>query len=55
MINSKTAAFHISMILQRWYKDIYQNETNLQEKIIFNNKEGIYDDDEIMNDNTLPI
>jgi hypothetical protein len=54
MMNSKTAAFHISMIPQRWYKDIYQDETNLQEKVIFNNKEGIHDD-ETMNNNTLPV
>src|SRR3989337_806993 len=54
MMNSKIAAFNISMIHQRWYKDIYQDETNLQEKVIFNNKEGIHDD-ETMNNNTLPV
>ena len=43
MMNSKIAAFHISMIPQRWYKDIYQDELNLQESIIFNNKEGIHE------------
>lgn len=46
MMNSKIAAFHISMIPQRWYKDIYQDELDLQEKIIdvYNNEfidEGI--------------
>jgi hypothetical protein len=35
MMNSKTAAFHISMIPQRWYKDIYQDGLNLQESLIF--------------------
>ena len=34
MMNSKIAAFHISMIPQRWYKDIYQDGSNLQENII---------------------
>ncbi|CAB4394588.1 unnamed protein product [Rhizophagus irregularis] len=38
----------------RWYRDIYQDETNLQEKVIFNNKEDIHDD-ETMNNNTLPV
>ncbi|CAB4375653.1 unnamed protein product [Rhizophagus irregularis] len=28
------------MIPQRWYKNIYQDETNMQEKVIFNNKEA---------------
>ncbi|CAB5379445.1 unnamed protein product [Rhizophagus irregularis] len=42
------------MIPQRWYRDIYQDETNLQEKVIFNNKEDIHDD-ETMNNNTLPV
>ncbi|CAB5361963.1 unnamed protein product [Rhizophagus irregularis] len=39
---------------QRWYKNLYQDETNLQEKVIFNNKKDIYDD-ETMNNNTLPV
>ncbi|CAB4397830.1 unnamed protein product [Rhizophagus irregularis] len=46
-MNSKIAAFHISMIPQRWYKNLYQDETNLQEKVIFNNKEVEQEDDEI--------
>ncbi|PKY18415.1 hypothetical protein RhiirB3_383297 [Rhizophagus irregularis] len=54
MMNFKIAAFHISMIPQRWYKNLYQDETNLQEKVIFNNKKDIYDD-ETMNNNTLPV
>jgi hypothetical protein len=53
MMNSKTAAFHISMIPQRWYKDIYQDE-NLQENIIFNNRKSTCDN-EVMNENILPI
>ena len=28
IMNSKTAAFHISMIPQRWYKNIYQDGLN---------------------------
>jgi hypothetical protein len=35
IMNSKTAAFHISMIPQRWYKDIYQDGLNSQEGLIF--------------------
>ena len=34
-MNSKTAAFHISMIPQRWYEDIYQDGLNSQEGLIF--------------------
>ncbi|CAB4426979.1 unnamed protein product [Rhizophagus irregularis] len=49
MMNSKIAAFHISMIPQRWYKDIYQSGLDLQEKIIgvYNNKFTDEEDDEI--------
>ncbi|RHZ72158.1 hypothetical protein Glove_245g27 [Diversispora epigaea] len=36
VVDMRIAAFHISMITQRWYKDIYQDETNLQESIILN-------------------
>ncbi|RHZ89158.1 hypothetical protein Glove_18g82 [Diversispora epigaea] len=47
IMNSETAAFHISMIAQRWYKDIYQDGVNSQESIVFserntyNNDRGI--------------
>ena len=34
-MNSKTAAFHISMIPQKWYKDIYQDGLNSQKGLIF--------------------
>jgi len=54
MMNSKIAAFHISMVPQRWYKDIYQDELNLQESIIFNNKGGTQDN-EFINKDILPI
>ena len=55
MMNSKIAAFHISMIPQRWFKDIYQ-DTNLQENIIvFNSKESTCNNDEFMNENILLI
>ncbi|PKY37043.1 hypothetical protein RhiirB3_461163, partial [Rhizophagus irregularis] len=40
MMNSKIAAFHISMIPQKWYKDIYQDKTNLQEKAV--HKRNLY-------------
>lgn len=54
MMNSKIAAFHISMIPQRWYKDIYHDELNLQENIIFNNKGGTHEN-EAINEDILPI
>ncbi|PKY62473.1 hypothetical protein RhiirA4_450010, partial [Rhizophagus irregularis] len=48
MMNSKIAAFHISMIPQRWYKDIYQSGLDLQEKII-----GVYNN-EFTDEGILP-
>ncbi|PKC70804.1 hypothetical protein RhiirA1_454329 [Rhizophagus irregularis] len=41
-------------VLEIWKVVDIRNETNLQEKVIFNNKEGIHDD-ETMNNNTLPV
>lgn len=40
IMNSKTAAFHISMIPQRWYKDVYQDRLDFQESII-----GVYNNE----------
>ena len=49
MMNSRIAAFHISMIPQRWYKDIYQNGLDLQDKII-----GVYNN-EFTDEGILPV
>ncbi|RHZ53322.1 hypothetical protein Glove_443g1 [Diversispora epigaea] len=38
IMNSETAAFHISMIAQQWYKDIYQDGVNPQESIVFSER-----------------
>ena len=48
IMNSKTAAFHISMIPQRWYKDIYQDGLNSQEGLIFKYKSICNTDEAIL-------
>ncbi|CAG8584723.1 3045_t:CDS:2 [Diversispora eburnea] len=40
--------FHISMITQQWYKDIYQDGINSQESIIFNHKRDAHDNESIL-------
>ncbi|CAG8495204.1 4854_t:CDS:2, partial [Diversispora eburnea] len=42
------------MITQRWYKDIYQDETNLQESIILNYERDTHNN-EFINKSILPI
>ncbi|RIB01581.1 hypothetical protein C2G38_2295145, partial [Gigaspora rosea] len=44
MMHSEMAAFHISMIPTRWYKDEYQDQkTSKEDNIIFNNKKVALD------------
>ncbi|RIB19544.1 hypothetical protein C2G38_2035972 [Gigaspora rosea] len=47
---TKTAAFHISMVPQRWHKDIYQDVPNLQENILYNYERN----NETMDEGILP-
>ncbi|RHZ84103.1 hypothetical protein Glove_85g100 [Diversispora epigaea] len=47
MMNSKTAAFHISMITQLWYKDIYQDGINPQESVVLNCERDAQNNDSI--------
>jgi hypothetical protein len=49
IMNSKTAAFHISMIPKRWYKDVYQDRLDFQESII-----GVYNN-EFADKGILPV
>ncbi|RIB20240.1 hypothetical protein C2G38_2304707 [Gigaspora rosea] len=51
IMNSKTAAFHISMIPPRWYKDIHQDVLNLQESIVYSCEKN----NEPMDKGILPI
>lgn len=47
MMHSKTAAFHISMIPHRWYRDHYQDDS-IPDNPIFNYEMGIFNDKNIL-------
>ncbi|RIB01187.1 hypothetical protein C2G38_2297101 [Gigaspora rosea] len=54
MMHSEMAAFHISMIPTRWYKDEYQDrETSKEDNIMFNNKKVALDP--ASNNCTIPM